>query len=72
MKGYSKELEERLQKQERKERAANGSCTSKMMSFRIDEKNVEFLATVKNKGRLINRLLESERQRWSAIISNEV
>lgn len=45
----------------RKKRSKNGECTSKMMSFRIDGENVEFLNDVQNKGRLINRLLESER-----------
>lgn len=63
MKGYSKELEERLQKQERKERAANGSCTSKMMSFRIDADVVAYLNTVQNKGRTVNDAV----RRWMQI-----
>lgn len=45
----------------RKKRSKNGECTSKMMSFRIDGDNVEFLNGVVNKGRLINWLLELER-----------
>lgn len=52
----------------RKKRSKNGECTSKMMSFRIDGENVEFLNDVANKGRLINRLLESERLKR---VSNE-
>lgn len=63
MKGYSKELEEKLNKQVRKERAANGQCSSKMMSFRIDAENVEFLNLQSNKGRLINDLLRRECER---------
>lgn len=64
MKGYSKETEEKLLKQQRKERAANGGSTQKMMSFRIDGPNVDFLEGVRNKGRLINRLLDECRLRW--------
>lgn len=77
MRGYNKELETKLaganatassagteerQKQERKQRSANGECASKMMSFRIDGENVEFLAKVSNKGRLINNLLAKYRE----------
>lgn len=63
MKGYSKELEEKLNKQVRKERAANGQCSSKMMSFRIDADIVEYLNTVTNKGRTVNDAL----RRWKQI-----
>lgn len=67
MKGYSKELEDKLLRMQRKERAANGGSTQKMMSFRIDAENVKFLERVQNKGRLINRLLDQEREHWSEI-----
>lgn len=63
MKGYSNELEAKLNGVERKKRSPNGACTSKMMSFRIDAENVEFLALQRNKGGLINHLLREERKR---------
>lgn len=62
MQDNKKETEETLQKQQRKERAANGKCTSKMMSFRIDADNVVFLEEFPNKGRLINNLLYQLRE----------
>lgn len=67
MKGYSKETEDKLLKLQRKERAANGGSSQKMMSFRIDAENVMFLEQVQNKGRLINRLLDQEREHWAEI-----
>lgn len=70
MKGYSKEVEENLLHQQRKERAANGGSTQKMMSFRIDGENVAFLESVQNKGRLVNRLLDECRLRWEAEFGN--
>lgn len=63
MKGYSKETEEKLLKQQRKERAANGGSTQKMMSFRIDADIVEYLNTQRNKGRTVNDAL----RRWKSI-----
>lgn len=65
MKGYSKELEDKLNGVERKKRSPNGACTSKMMSFRIDADNVEFLALQRNKGGLVNQLLREECRRRS-------
>lgn len=70
MQDNKKETEETLQKQQRKERAANGKCTSKMMSFRIDADNVAFLEDVPNKGRLINNLLDKCRLEWEKKTGN--
>lgn len=71
MKGYSKEVEERLQKQERKQRAANGECRSKMFSFRLDYDNIGFLNLQRNKGGLINELLRAECARRKALAEKE-
>lgn len=35
-----------------------------MMTFRLDNELKEFLTQVKNKGRLINKLLEQEAEKW--------
>lgn len=61
MKGYSKELEERLSLNERKPRDPNRLGTQKMMSFRLDGDLVHWLDYQPNKGRLINNLLRSYR-----------
>lgn len=66
MKGYLKETEERITKQVRRERAANGQCKSKMFSFRLDGDNIDFLNHQSNKGGLINQLLREERERRKA------
>lgn len=44
--------------QKRKERAKNGTRTSKMLSFRADELTMKILEFVENKGRLLNRLVQ--------------
>lgn len=72
MKGNSKETEERITKQVRKERAANGQCTSKMFSFRLDYDNIEFLNAQSNKGGLINQLLRQECERRRKDFANEM
>lgn len=64
-------MEEKLTKQVRKERSANGQCSSKMMSFRIDSENVEFLNLQSNKGRLINDLLRRECERRNQYYQKE-
>lgn len=46
--------------QRRKQRAKNGSCESRMMSFRADAETISILDKVANKGRLINELV----QKW--------
>lgn len=70
MKGYSDELEAKLNGVGRKKRSPNGACTSKMMSFRIDAENVAFLALQRNKGGLVNHLLREERKRRSEQSTN--
>lgn len=54
MRGYSKELEERLNKQPRKERVANGQRSSRVMTFRIDADVAAYLDNQQNKGRTVN------------------
>lgn len=61
MKGYSKELEERLSLNERKPRDPNRTGTQKMMSFRLDGDLSDWLNEQPNKGRLINNLLRAYR-----------
>lgn len=63
MRGYSKELEEKLNKQPRKEREANGHRSSRMMTFRIDADVAAFLDTQLNKGRTVNDAV----RRWMDI-----
>ena len=40
-----------------------GVVTQKMMSFRLDIDNIEYLNTKANKGRFINELLTREREK---------
>ncbi len=47
----------------RKEYAAAGTRTQKMMSFRVDLDNVEWLEAQANKGRYINELIAADRRR---------
>lgn len=61
-----KDVSADVQKQVRKQRAANGCATSKMMSFRIDADNVKYLESVPNKGRTVNDAL----RRWSTLWGN--
>lgn len=51
-------MNEKEDKQLRKQRAKNGEKTSKMMSFRADELTLQILSKVQNKGRLINDLVK--------------
>lgn len=48
-----------MEKKERVRKAgiARGERTQKMMSFRVDNENWEFLETIPNKGRFINELI---------------
>lgn len=50
-------------KQKRKTPRRDGRSQS-MMTFRLDNELKEFLTQVKNKGRLINKLLEQEAEKW--------
>lgn len=54
------------EKQERKKRSQNGERSQKMMSFRLDKAAVNYLEHVRNKGRLMNELIEqwARRQPW--------
>ena len=46
----------------RKAYTARGESTQKMMSFRLDAENAEYLNTKPNKGRFINDLLARARE----------
>ena len=45
----------------RKAYSSRGERTQKMMSFRLDYENAEFLNTLPNKGRFINDLISQAR-----------
>lgn len=47
----------------RKQYAAAGQAAQKMMSFRLDNDNAEWLNTKPNKGRYINELIAQDRTR---------
>ena len=53
--------EEEPKERVRREYAAKGSRSQKMMTFRIDLENVEFLERQVNKGRFLNDLLAQAR-----------
>lgn len=58
---------EQQEKQKRVTRAKNGERTQKLMAFRIDLGNWEWLQGISNKGRLINDLIKRRREeerRW--------
>lgn len=46
----------------RKAYTARGEASQKMMSFRLDAENAEYLSTKPNKGRFINVLLTRARE----------
>lgn len=54
-------MEESKNTQPRKAYAKRGERTSKMMTFRIDADNLDWLNTQPNKGRAINDLIEQAR-----------
>lgn len=56
-------MEETKNTQPRKAYAKRGERTSKMMTFRIDADNLEWLNTQPNKGRYINNLIRADRLR---------
>lgn len=47
----------------RKAYTAKGERGQKMMSFRLDFENAEYLNTLPNKGRYINELIAADRQK---------
>lgn len=55
-------MEKQEKERVRKEGRKLGQCTQKMMAFRCDYEVVEILATVANKGRLLNDLVKE----WAA------
>lgn len=46
----------------KREYAKRGSSNQKMMSFRLDNENAEWLQKQANKGRYINELIAKDRQ----------
>lgn len=54
-------MEETKNTQPRKQYAKRGERTSKMMTFRIDADNLDWLNTQPNKGRVINDLIAQAR-----------
>ena len=42
-----------------------GVITQKMVSFKLDNDNLEWLQMQPNKGRFINSLIERDRREWS-------
>lgn len=57
----TKKTEQEPRERVRKEYAAAGSRSQKMMSFRVDLDNVEWLEAQANKGRYINELIARDR-----------
>ena len=55
------EQEQEPKKQERRVYAEKGTRSQKMMTFRIDLENIEFLDKQMNKGRYINELIAQAR-----------
>lgn len=49
--------EENKEKQQRKQRSKNGEAGQKMLSFRLDQGLIKWLAKQANKGRYINDLI---------------
>ena len=56
-------MEDTKNTQPRKAYAKRGERTSKMMTFRIDADNLQWLNTQPNKGRVINDLIAQARNR---------
>lgn len=55
----------------RKAYTARGESTQKMMSFRLDAENAEYLSTKPNKGRFINELLARAREDEQHILGSQ-
>lgn len=58
-------MEEKKQEQQRirKEYAPKGERGQKMMSFRLDNENEDWLKRQSNRGRYLNELITEDRQR---------
>lgn len=56
-----KKTEEQEKERTRREYASKGTRSQKMISFRLDLENIEYLNTKPNKGRFINELIATAR-----------
>ena len=56
------EKEKEEKKRIKRQYAKRGSSNQKMMSFRLDNENAEWLVKQQNKGRYINELIAKDRQ----------
>ena len=56
-----KKTEEQEKERTRREYASKGTRSQKMISFRLDLENIEYLHTKPNKGRFINELIATAR-----------
>lgn len=57
--------EEQEKERTRREYASKGTRSQKMMAFRLDLENIEYLNTKVNKGRFINELIATARAQES-------
>lgn len=57
--------EEQEKERTRREYSSKGSRSQKMMTFRLDLENTEYLNTKANKGRFINELIATARAQES-------
>lgn len=53
--------DEQEKERTRREYASKGTRSQKMMAFRLDLENIEYLSTKVNKGRFINELIATAR-----------
>lgn len=56
-----KQNEEQEKERIRREYASKGNRSQKMMAFRLDLENIDYLNTKANKGRFINELIAKAR-----------
>ena len=56
-----KKTEEQEKERTRREYASKGARSQKMISFRLDLENIDYLNTKANKGRFINELIAPAR-----------
>lgn len=56
-----KQNEEQEKERIRREYASKGNRSQKMMAFRLDLENIDYLNTKANKGRFINELIATAR-----------
>lgn len=55
--------EKKEEERTRKKYASKGERGQKMLSFRLDNENIEWLQKQPNKGRYINNLIAADRQK---------